>query len=257
MSLPPLRAGSLICSQICAERAALPGHRSRRQVPFRMAGHARGIEVGGADGRCRSACRARRGRRRRAPPAAGAAASRRSAAAARSPDGSSRSADAAAPCRPPRTARRRALRDRRCRRSRRRGRSVAAAAAAAGVPVARARRWRQRRRATPQRGRDERCALRITPSLRTIGSRRGRPRPSRAIALATAGAIGGTPGSPTPVGFSVERHDRHLDLRHLVDAQRAVGVEVAPAPAGPRRARPRRRARGRGRSRCRLPSARG
>ena len=25
------------------------------------------------------------------------------------------------------------------------------------------------------------------------------------MALATAGAIGGTPGSPTPVGFSVER----------------------------------------------------
>ena len=40
---------------------------------------------------------------------------------------------------------------------------------------------------------------------RTTGSRRGRPRPNRAMALATAGPIGGTPGSPTPLGFSVER----------------------------------------------------
>ncbi|MEH2626735.1 hypothetical protein V1292_004790 [Bradyrhizobium sp. AZCC 1719] len=38
----------------------------------------------------------------------------------------------------------------------------------------------------------------------TNGRRRGRPRPSRAIAFATAGPIGGTPGSPTPVGFSLE-----------------------------------------------------
>jgi hypothetical protein len=39
---------------------------------------------------------------------------------------------------------------------------------------------------------------------RTIGKRRGRPRPRRAMAFATAGPMGGTPGSPTPVGFSVE-----------------------------------------------------
>src|ERR1022692_2345085 len=39
---------------------------------------------------------------------------------------------------------------------------------------------------------------------RTIGNCRGRPNPNRAIALATAGPIGGTPGSPTPVGFSVD-----------------------------------------------------
>ena len=42
------------------------------------------------------------------------------------------------------------------------------------------------------------------PVRRTIGSRRGRSIPSRAIALATAGPIGGTPGSPTPVGFSAD-----------------------------------------------------
>ena len=30
------------------------------------------------------------------------------------------------------------------------------------------------------------------------------PTPSFAIALATAGPSGGTPGSPTPVGFSVD-----------------------------------------------------
>ena len=41
--------------------------------------------------------------------------------------------------------------------------------------------------------------------LLNIGRRLGRSTPSRASALATAGAIGGTPGSPTPVGFSEER----------------------------------------------------
>src|SRR5258708_32451993 len=41
--------------------------------------------------------------------------------------------------------------------------------------------------------------------LRTIGSRRGRSSPKRASALATAGPMGGTPGSPTPAGFSIER----------------------------------------------------
>jgi hypothetical protein len=40
-----------------------------------------------------------------------------------------------------------------------------------------------------------------------------------AMALATAGASGGTPGSPMPVGFSADFDDVHLDLRHLVDAQ--------------------------------------
>ena len=44
--------------------------------------------------------------------------------------------------------------------------------------------------------------IRPSPSRREAG--RGRPSPSRAIALATAGPIGGTPGSPTPVGFSVD-----------------------------------------------------
>ena len=39
---------------------------------------------------------------------------------------------------------------------------------------------------------------------RTIGSCRGRCWPRRASALATAGPIGGTPGSPTPVGFSAD-----------------------------------------------------
>ena len=34
--LPPLRSGSLICSQICAERLAFPGHLDRRQMPGRV-----------------------------------------------------------------------------------------------------------------------------------------------------------------------------------------------------------------------------
>jgi hypothetical protein len=51
------------------------------------------------------------------------------------------------------------------------------------------------------------------PLPRIIGSRRGRSNPRRAIALATAGPTGGTPGSPTPVGFSA-------------NAQRTIGVEV-------------------------------
>src|SRR5467141_856963 len=38
----------------------------------------------------------------------------------------------------------------------------------------------------------------------TIGRRRGRCKPSRASAFATAGPIGGTPGSPTPVGCSLD-----------------------------------------------------
>jgi len=51
-------------------------------------------------------------------------------------------------------------------------------------------------------GEDEGCAPHTVP--RTIGSWRGRLSPRRASALATAGPIGGTPGSPTPVGFSLE-----------------------------------------------------
>ena len=45
-------------------------------------------------------------------------------------------------------------------------------------------------------------------------------------ALATAGPTGATPGSPTPVGGFGRLHDMHLDLRHLVDAQHLIGVEV-------------------------------
>ena len=42
------------------------------------------------------------------------------------------------------------------------------------------------------------------PTPFTIGSELGRSRPRRANALATAGPIGGTPGSPTPDGASVD-----------------------------------------------------
>ena len=35
-------------------------------------------------------------------------------------------------------------------------------------------------------------------------------------ALATAGPIGGTPGSPTPVGARADADDVNLHLRHLV-----------------------------------------
>ena len=53
-------------------------------------------------------------------------------------------------------------------------------------------------------------------------------------ALAMAGAMGGMPGSPMPVGFSVDGNDVHLDVRHLVDAQHAIVVEVRlhDAPVG-------------------------
>src|SRR5712671_6226863 len=43
-----------------------------------------------------------------------------------------------------------------------------------------------------------------TDPPRRTGNCRGRPTPNFAIALATAGPIGGTPGSPTPDGFSVD-----------------------------------------------------
>lgn len=42
------------------------------------------------------------------------------------------------------------------------------------------------------------------PAPFTIGNELGRSRPRRARALATAGPIGGTPGSPTPDGASAE-----------------------------------------------------
>ena len=68
------------------------------------------------------------------------------------------------------------------------------------------------------------------PMLRTYarlsGSTRNRLPVAAASALATAGAITGTPGSPTPDGFGRRRHDVHLDGRHLVDAQERVVVEV-------------------------------
>jgi hypothetical protein len=66
---------------------------------------------------------------------------------------------------------------------------------------------RQREGAAEQQGasggdtKDQRAHHTVPP---TIGSESGRSRPSRASALATAGPIGGTPGSPTPVGFSVD-----------------------------------------------------
>ena len=45
-------------------------------------------------------------------------------------------------------------------------------------------------------------------------------------AFATAGAIGGMPGSPTPPDLLVAGHDVHLDARHLVHPQQPVVVEV-------------------------------
>ena len=45
-------------------------------------------------------------------------------------------------------------------------------------------------------------------------------------ALATAGPIGGTPGSPTPVGASVDGMTATSIVRHLVDAQHAIVVEI-------------------------------
>ena len=44
--LPPLRPGSLICSQICASDRVLPRHARRRDVPEGMAGNAGRLEVG-------------------------------------------------------------------------------------------------------------------------------------------------------------------------------------------------------------------
>ena len=46
-------------------------------------------------------------------------------------------------------------------------------------------------------------------------------------AFATAGAIGGVPGSPTPPGLLVAGQDVHLDVRHLGHPQDLVIVEVA------------------------------
>jgi hypothetical protein len=44
----------------------------------------------------------------------------------------------------------------------------------------------------------------------------------------TKGPIGGMRGSPTPVGFSIERSHRDLDFGHFVDAQRApAGAPIA------------------------------
>jgi hypothetical protein len=46
-------------------------------------------------------------------------------------------------------------------------------------------------------------------------------------ALATAGAIGGTPGSPTPVGDFTGRHYAHLyHPWHLVDSQHLVLITM-------------------------------
>ena len=64
----------------------------------------------------------------------------------------------------------------------------------------------------------------VQPSV--SGNTRRRLPVAAEMALATAGAIDGAPGSPTPVGGSARRHDMHLDRRHLVDAQRRVVVEV-------------------------------
>ena len=61
----------------------------------------------------------------------------------------------------------------------------------------------------------------------SIGSVRMRLPVAAKIALVTAGAIGGVPGSPMPPGCLAARHDVHLDLGHLAHAQHRVVVEVA------------------------------
>lgn len=93
MSFAPLRAGSLICSQIApSERPCHPMDAgARRQAPPRRRSLRR-------DGRCRRQGPARRFRRRRARPRAGAAPCGRSGLVGRPRDDSSGSADSAGPC---------------------------------------------------------------------------------------------------------------------------------------------------------------
>ena len=81
------------------------------------------------------------------------------------------------------------------------------------------------RAATPQHesGRDEPDG---GPHASLSGSRRSLWPVAAKTAFATAGAIGGTPGSPTPLGRLGARHDVHLDDRHLEEAQGPVVVEV-------------------------------
>ena len=104
MSRPPLRARSLICSQICgSERPCHPidcGARCQSACPGTPE-----YRNWRRDGRWRTSSPARRAHRPRAPPAAGAAACARSGSGCRQRDDSSCSADARSPCRPPGTAR--------------------------------------------------------------------------------------------------------------------------------------------------------
>ena len=58
------------------------------------------------------------------------------------------------------------------------------------------------------------------------GSERRRLPVAAKIAFDTAGATGGTPGSPTPGRRLRRGHDVDLDLRHVAHAQRLVAVEV-------------------------------
>ena len=58
------------------------------------------------------------------------------------------------------------------------------------------------------------------------GGRRTALPVSLRTAFATAGPIGGVPGSPTPVGDASEAMIAHLDLRHLMEFQRRVVMEV-------------------------------
>ncbi len=94
---PPLRAGSLICSQISA--IVLPAHAIEAGVPLPDARHAAGLEVPRRRGQWSIASPGCRDCPRHARPAAVRTALRRSGAAGRRPDDSSCNADASAPCR--------------------------------------------------------------------------------------------------------------------------------------------------------------
>ena len=67
---------------------------------------------------------------------------------------------------------------------------------------------------------------------RANGSRRTRWPVSWKNAFATAGAMGGTPGSPTPVGAAPEG-TMYLDHGHVTDAQWPVAIEVPLLHAAP------------------------
>ena len=71
-----------------------------------------------------------------------------------------------------------------------------------------------------------RAERRYARSAGRTGSRRSRLPVAANTAFITAGATGGRPGSPIPVGGSVALHDVHVHLGHLGEAQHLEVVEV-------------------------------